>query len=531
MKQEQQLRNQERQRQLQEQIDRDREKIMEIEKQRIMLEEQRRKDEEVRRIEQEKFLREQELQRKQLEELKRQTELLSEQKKLEEEKRKRLELEEEIKRQKELEVVQKKKAEIEAKRMEEKHIQEEIQRQAMQQEIEATRRLIVQRENLVHRIVEEAKKCTIAVQYSPTTIMVSWSLGDQIPTDKDWIGFYKKDNPNKSYREYFRTKEHGQKQGNHFIRTPKTPGLYEFRFFPNGSYEEIARSDIIYIGPELEISGSTAFGDNNTVSLSWNLKKGEISSGDWIGLYKVHMDNRSYIKTIQLPQGKKSELVTIPNLTLDPGFYEFRFFPYKCGYTYVTKSDQFEVLNLDKLTVDIVKVNNRIQKLKVYYQINSRKPSNSDWIALYKKGSENNYYITYKYIDTKFDYVEFDAPREILEYEFRYHSATQYKYQDLTRSEIINIENTDRVSAEIEGGIITVNWDIHSQEKTTSDWVGLFRVEELNNKNYVQYKYVDIHSNATIFALPKEKGTYEVRYFSYNLGKYNDFRKSYPIVI
>jgi len=400
----------------------------------------------------------------------------------------------------------------------------------MQQEIEATRRLIIQKENLVNKIVEETRKCTIAVQYSPATIMVSWSLGDYIPTDKDWIGFYKKDNPNKSYREYFLTKAYGQKQGNHFIRTPKTPGLYEFRFFPNGLYEEISRSDIIYIGPDLEING--AF-EENKITLSWKLKnKGEISSGDWFGLYKVHMDNKSYVNTIPLALGKTNEFITITNITLDPGLYEFRFFPYKCGYTYVTKSNQFEIPNLDKLQVDIIKVNNRVQKLKVYYHINSRNTSNSDWIALYKKGSENNYYVTYKYVDTKVNYVEYDAPRDIMEYEFRYHSSTQSKYQDLTRSETINIENTDRINAEIEGGqIITVNWDISSQEKTTSDWVGLFKINEVNNKNYLQFKYIDAHSNATIFAVPKEKGTYEVRYFSYNVGKYNDFRKSDPIIV
>jgi len=399
----------------------------------------------------------------------------------------------------------------------------------MQEEIEATRRLIIQRENLVNKIEEEARKCTISVQYSPTTIMVSWSLGDQIPTDKDWIAFYKKDNPNKSYREYFLTKVHGQKQGNHFIRTPKkTPGLYEFRFFPNGSYEEISRSDIIYIGPDLEIYG--AFGENNNITLNWNLNNGEIASGDWLGLYKVNMDNRSYIKTIPLTQGKTKDIITFNN-TLDPGSYEFRFFPYKCGYTYVTKSNIFEIPNLDKLEVDIVKVNNRIQKLKVNYQINSRNPSTSDWIALYKKGSENNYYIIFKYIDPKIPFVEFDTPREIMEYEFRYHSSTQSKYQDLTRSETIIIENTDIIHAEIEGKIITVNWDINSQEKTTSDWVGLFKIQELNNKTYIQYKYVDAHSNAVVFDTPNEKGTYEIRYFSYNLGKYTDFRKSNPIIL
>jgi len=437
-----------------------------------------------------------------------------------------LELEEEIKRQQELDAIQRKKAEIEAVRHEEKRRQEELQRQAMIQEIEATRRLIIQKENFVNRIEEENKKCTIAVQYSPATIIISWSLGDLIPTDKDWIGFYKRDNPDKSYKDYFTTK--GQRQGNNFIRTPTTPGVYEFRFFPNGSYNKIASSDIIYIGPELELRGSF---EDNSVIFSWNLKRGQITNGDWFGFYKQTSDNRNYIKTIPISTDKTQDTVRL-DLRLDPGLYVFRFFPYKCGYTKVKESEPFEVPNLDSLDYEIVMDdNNRVEKIKVFYQINSRTASNSDWIAFYKKDSENNYYISYKYIDTRIPFVEFECPREITEYEFRYHSSTQSKYQDLTRSKLFIVENTDIITAQIDGRMITVSWDIHSQEKTTSDWIGLFNVNETNNKNYLQYKYIDTYSNAAIFTIPRERGQFEVRYFSYNLGRYNDFRKSNQIIV
>jgi len=202
----------------------------------------------------------------------------------------------------------------------------------MLDQIATTRRILVERENMVNRLVEETRKCTIAVQFNSNSILVSWSLGDQMPTDKDWIGFYIKENPNKSYREYFTTG--GQRQGNRFIRTPKTPGLYDFRFFPNGTYNPIARSDTVYIGPELNLNAH--FNENTTeINITWELTRGELTNGDWIGLYKVDSDNKKYIKSIPI-SGTNERTVAI-DAHLEPGPYEIRFFPYKCGYTSVKK--------------------------------------------------------------------------------------------------------------------------------------------------------------------------------------------------
>jgi len=176
--------------------------------------------------------------------------------------------------------------------------------------------------------------------------------------------------------------------------------------------------------------------------------------------------------------------------------------------------------------------NNRITSIRVYYQIYSRIPTNSDWIALYKRGMENNYYVTYKYVDSRIPFVEFEAPREVYEYEFRYHSGSQPKTHDVVRSDVIYVENTDIIVAESDGGVIAVSWDIHSQEKTSSDWIALFKVTEANNRNFIgDYKYVDINSNATVFLAPTEPGEYEIRYFSYNVGRYTTFRKSNPVII
>jgi len=217
---------------------------------------------------------------------------------------------------------------------------------------------------------------------------------------------------------------------------------------------------------------------------------------------------------------------------LESGSYEFRFFPYKCGYTYIGKSNIIEVVNRDKLEILITRENNsRMKKIAVSYEVHSLIPSSSDWIALYKKGSQNNNYISYNYISPKGVPIEFDAPKELSEYEFRYHSATFGKNVSVVSSPIFTVEDTDTVIVTIEGSIF-VRWDIHSQVQTTSDWVGLFKASEKNNGNYLESKYVNVSTNNTVFKIPKDKpGEYEVRYFSYYVGKYVNFKKSNIFVV
>lgn len=114
------------------------------------------------------------------------------------------------------------------------------------------------------------------------------------------------------------------------------------------------------------------------------------------------------------------------------------------------------------------------------------------------------------------------------------------------------------------GSLITVTWQIYSRNKRKWDWVvrspyhlfidflfgshlkGLFPVG-VSNKKYLDYHYIDMTTNAMVrgysplhhhlshmdqvFEKPRAPGTYEVRYFSYETGKYADFRKSNIILI
>jgi hypothetical protein len=161
----------------------------------------------------------------------------------------------------------------------------------------------------------------------------------------------------------------------------------------------------------------------------------------------------------------------------------------------------------------------------VRYEIRSVDVTAKDYVAIYKTSSQNNSYVTYSYVEPTKNSVELPAPSEVDTYEVRYHSGAQSRYTDVCRSSSFVVPNTDSVTAEIASGILTVTWSIHTQQKSSWDWVGIFAKGSPNTK-FVSYKYIDPTANALVFEVPREHGTYEARYFSNSLGKYVDFRKS-----
>jgi len=546
-------RNEERQRQMQREIEEERRKLAEIE---------RRAKEEA-----EKRLREKDLEierlKKQREEEQRERELLERQRRELEEARdealRKLKLEQleaqrkaQEQRDKELE------AEVE-RRLEERRKAEELQKaqsEAITKLMEAKREELKMKEFIMSRIAQENALVTLSVRYSNKIIAVTWGLGkDYKAAPNDWIGFYKVGQRNEKYREYIKT--NGERKGSHNFTAPKTPGLYIFKYFSAGTYNEVACSDVIHIGPQLSLNASlvpaqSAQNKKWTIELQCTLNAGELTTSDWVGLYAAsEKSNRRYIAMKYLAPMKVGESMV---LTFDaprtPGDYVFRFFPSRCRYTHVATSNRVRVENRDALHVETVRDDKtgRIVKLRVRAVIHSVDPNVSDYVAVYRIDAPNNSYVSYAYYDHSRPFIEIPPPTAIGSYEVRFHSALQSKYADVCRSSTFHVENTDWVKAEVTPGLVAVSWDIHSQPKSTWDWVGIFRVGASNHQ-YVSYKYVLPDSSALVrsnsirvvamlahthpqtFDAPKEPGDYEVRYFSYHVGTYADFRKSAPFKI
>lgn len=390
---------------------------------------------------------------------------------------------------------------------------------------------IKNKELLVSRIVQQSALVTLGVRYGAKTVIVSWSLGTDLKAaPSDWIGFYKLGMPNEKYREYISTA--GEREGSHHFTAPKTPGLYQFRYFRESSYNEVAHSDLIHIGPQITLISALAQADNgkDRIDVTAILSSGEVTTKDWFGLYHAEeKNNKNYLsmRYIQSSELQTKKIVFTFEAPRTPGDYVVRFFPERCRYTSTAHGNNLRVLNRDKLTIDVVKDNatQRPLSLRIKFEIRSVDVSAKDYIGIYKTSAPNNSYVSYGYIDPTKDTLELAAPSEVDQYEARYHSASQSRYADVARSASFAVPNTDVVTAEIASGVLTVSWSIHSQPRSTWDWVGIFAKGAANTK-YIAFKYIDSTSSALFFDVPKDHGVYEARYFSNALGKYVDFRKS-----
>lgn len=338
--------------------------------------------------------------------------------------------------------------------------------------------------------------------------------------------------PNAKYREYIKT--NGEREGSHHFTAPKTPGLYQFRYFREGTYNEIAHSDLIHIGPQMVITAALNPAENGAgkerIDITYVLNSGEVTTSDWFGLYPAEeKNNKNYLamRYIQASEVPLKKVVFSFDAPRTPGDYVVRFFPSRCRYTSTAQGNPVRILNRDKLSLEVVKdpSTQRPLTVRVHYEMRSVDVTPKDYIALYKTSAPNNAYVTYTYVDPTKNVVEIPAPAEIDQYEARYHSASKSRYADVARSNSFTVPNTDVVTAEIASGVLTVSWTIHSQPRSTWDWVGIFPKSAPNHK-YLAFKYVDPASSALVFDVPKEHGVYEARYFSNALGKYTDFRKS-----
>lgn len=389
-------------------------------------------------------------------------------------------------------------------------------------EIQRNQQILKQREDENEKLRKEAEICTLAVQYSQKQkeVIVVYALQKQKPNKSDWVGFYRVGDSNKQYLKYIAT--NGNQMGHEMFDTPKVPGLYEFRFFLAGAYEDVARSDAIFIGPQLEMQSELLEAEGK-IRLTWNLKSGELSSKDWVGFYRKDKTNKNYISSHYLSKAANGSIeVPAPRR---PDDYEFRFLPYACGYQHITTSNVITVPNKDRLNTEEVLKDGVLHSLRVTWNVASEDISNWDWIALYKVGAANSYYESYQYVDSKAGHITYEVPRTPGRYELRYHSKAQRRSRHIAVSPVFEVIDRDAVTAKFDGGYIKVEWSIHSVDVSSSDWVGIYKIGESNNKSYVDYKYLDTKQGFLLFDRP-DSGAYEARFFSASKPKYEALKHS-----
>jgi len=242
------------------------------------------------------------------------------------------------------------------------------------------------------------------------TITVDYDviLGNSSPYD--WIGMFAVDQPNKHYITYeWRGKE--DKKGKISFIAPNNYGVYEFRYFPSKSYEHVAISERVIVGPQIELLASLDK-ESKKVKVSWAQKSGNEYRRAWCGLYeKSQTNNKQFITWNYAPKQNTEIIFESP---VKPSIYEFRFFSY--NYIDVARSNPVIIEGEDKISATLN--DNIITVKKNIVTVNPA--TDSVWIGVFLTNqNDNKQWRRYKYVYDRNSDETFKAPNTAGNYEVR----------------------------------------------------------------------------------------------------------------
>ncbi len=158
----------------------------------------------------------------------------------------------------------------------------------------------------------------------------------------DWIGLYKAGTSNSAYLGY--QYANGATSGSFTFPAPAEAGEFEFRYLLNGGYHSVATSNRVTL-TALNPSDFTLSAAPSTVSpggalsVSFTAPAGR-NARDWIGLYRIGADNRSYLWW-RYTAGAESGTFNLAAPT-ESGQYEFRYL-LEDGYSSIKTSNTVTV--------------------------------------------------------------------------------------------------------------------------------------------------------------------------------------------
>jgi len=256
------------------------------------------------------------------------------------------------------------------------------------------------------------------------------------------------------------------------------------------------------------------------ITVEWEMKSGQTTAYDWIGLFAVDKPNKQYY-TYQWKgkndTNKGTLTFTAPTIF---GEYEFRYFA-NGAYQHAAMSQRVKV----GPQVDMKATIDKSRMVVRWAQLSGNKYPRA-WIGLYEKNQTNNkQYLHWEY--ALHPEIAFEAPVKPQEYEFRFFTNS---YDDIARSNVISIEGADSISASIENGVIYVKPNILTVDPYyDSAWVGLYFTSQNDNRQWRRYKYLTDRRSEVQFKAPKTAGEYEARLFASKT--LNVIAKSSPFVV
>jgi len=183
---------------------------------------------------------------------------------------------------------------------------------------------------------------------------------------------------------------------------------------------------------EAETTKDPITGRCNTIIAKWDIHSVDVSSYDYIAVYKSDSPNYYYItyKYIDIAAGAVS--IEAPR---NVGKYQLRYHSSsQSKYVDCARSQEIEIINTDSVTAE-----NDNGMITIVWNIHSQPKTKWDWVGLFKVGASNTDYMTYKYVDLLTDTLVLDCPQQPGKYEVRYFSSLVGKYESFRSSVPITI--------------------------------------------------------------------------------------------
>jgi hypothetical protein len=261
-------------------------------------------------------------------------------------------------------------------------------------------------------------------------VTVSWEMTQGESTNYDWIGLYSVDQPNKQYLTYQWKNKSDTNKGTVTFTAPGYYGTYEFRYFANNSYNHVAMSNRVTIGPKVEIEARLDETGKKFI-VKWNQISGNKYSRAWIGFYEKSQTNHKMYITWEYASAPEISFVA----PVKPREYEFRFFTN--SYEPVARSNTVRIEGEDRLSASIsdgvITVKPHVVSVDPYYD--------AVWLGIFfTTEGDNRQWRRYKYITDRDTEVKFKAPKTVGEYDVRMFASKTY--DSIVKSNSFKIEKT-----------------------------------------------------------------------------------------
>ena len=292
------------------------------------------------------------------------------------------------------------------------------------------------------------------------------------------------------------------------MRFGNRPGMVDVQETQQGTGQSPVKEDTTLPGQigvtfaKLVVSAAQ-FGKNEKITVTWS--HSSPTTGDWVGIYLENDGDRNYKVWDWINLQSNSVTFTAPS---ECGVYNVRYFNNK-SYICQGTSQSFTVgpvFSLNPISITSTEI-----KVHVNQKFGENCPNL--WVAIYRHGEVNpKSYVTYEWAKHG---QELTFPiSKVGPWTLK---AFPEKTYDHAAVQSVVVPGSDSLTLALEEGRnkAIVTYDISTVDPSLeSVWIGIYRVEEEDPRNYRRYKYVTDRKGSFEVKAMQTAGVYEARIFA-----------------